>query len=157
MTIFPAAVRSVTNFQKFNPLIIRYIQNESKMSLEGAKKLAAFKAVDDCVQDNMVLGVGSGSTIVYAVERLKQRVEKENLKIICIPTSFQARQLIIQSGLRLGELEINPQLDCAIDGADEVDANMVLIKGGGGCLLQVCMPFLNVENAFGRQFPLNFL
>lgn len=122
------------NLRKFNLLISR---NCSKMSLEAAKKLAAYKAIDDCVSNNMILGIGSGSTIVYAVDRLKERIENENLKITCIPTSFQARQLIIQNGLKLGELEINPSLDCAIDGADEVDANMVLIKGGGGCLLQV--------------------
>lgn len=137
MSLVSAAIRSLNNFQKFNPLIRRYIQNNSNMSLETAKKLAAFQAVDECVENNMVLGVGSGSTIVYAVERLKQRIISEKLNIICIPTSFQARQLIIQNGLKLGELEINPVLDCAIDGADEVDANMVLIKGGGGCLLQV--------------------
>lgn len=107
------------------------------MSLEKAKELAAFKAVDDYVQNNMVLGIGSGSTIVYAVNRLKQRVDNEKLNVICIPTSFQARQLIIHNGLKLGELEINPQIDLTIDGADEVDSKMVLIKGGGGCLLQV--------------------
>lgn len=107
------------------------------MSLEKAKQLAAHKAVDEYVKDNTVLGIGSGSTIVYAVERLQQRVRNENLNIICIPTSFQARQLIVANGLRLGELELNPVLDCAIDGADEVDEKMILIKGGGGCLLQV--------------------
>lgn len=107
------------------------------MSLEAAKKLAAFKAVDQYVSDKMVLGIGSGSTIVYAVERLRQRVQDEQLDIVCIPTSFQARQLIIQNGLRLGQLDITPVLDCAIDGADEVDEKMTLIKGGGGCLLQV--------------------
>lgn len=112
------------------------------MSVEIAKKLAAFKAVDDCVKDNTVVGIGSGSTIVYAVERLKQRVQDENLHIICIPTSFQARQLIIQNGLQLGELEINPVIDCAIDGADEVDDQLTLIKGGGGCLLQVHLSLL---------------
>lgn len=137
MTIVAATIRPLKYLTKLSLSNFRYIQSDTKMSLEAAKKLAAFKAVDDCVRDNMVLGVGSGSTIVYAVERLKERVEKEKLNIICIPTSFQARQLIIQNGLRLGELEINPQLDCAIDGADEVDAKMILIKGGGGCLLQV--------------------
>lgn len=109
----------------------------ANMSLEAAKKLAAFKAVDQYVTDKMVLGIGSGSTIVYAVERLRQRVQDEQLDIVCIPTSFQARQLIIQNGLRLGQLDITPVLDCAIDGADEVDEKMTLIKGGGGCLLQV--------------------
>ncbi|XP_055620348.1 ribose-5-phosphate isomerase [Toxorhynchites rutilus septentrionalis] len=108
----------------------------SKMSLEQAKKIAAFKAVDEYVKDNTVVGVGSGSTVVYAVQRLAERVKSEGLKLVCIPTSFQARQLIIESGLVLGDLEQNPKIDCAIDGADEVDADMVLIKGGGGCLLQ---------------------
>lgn len=136
MTVVGSLIRPLKSITKFNPLLIRYIHSQT-MSLEAAKKLAACKAVDDCVRDNMVLGVGSGSTIVYAVDRLKERVDKEKLNIVCIPTSFQARQLIIQNGLRLGELEINPELDCAIDGADEVDSKMVLIKGGGGCLLQV--------------------
>lgn len=107
------------------------------MSLEKAKQLAAFKAVDECVTDNSVIGVGSGSTIVYAVQRLKERVETMKLNVICIPTSFQARQLIIKHKLVLGELEIHPVLDVAIDGADEVDSDLTLIKGGGGCLLQV--------------------
>lgn len=107
------------------------------MSLNDAKRLAAYKAVDDNVRHDMVLGVGSGSTIVFAVERLKERVNREQLAITCIPTSFQSRQLIIENGLKLGDLETNPKLDCAIDGADEVDSDMVLIKGGGGCLLQV--------------------
>lgn len=107
------------------------------MSLEFAKKLAAYKAIDDCVKNDMIVGIGSGSTIVYAVDRLKDRVENENLNIVCIPTSFQARQLILNNQLQLGELEIHPNLDCAIDGADEVDKDMILIKGGGGCLLQV--------------------
>lgn len=137
MTVFAATIRPITKFIQLNSQNFRYIHNKSTMSLEAAKKLAAYKAVDDCVQNNTILGVGSGSTIVYAVDRLKERIKAENLNIVCIPTSFQARQLIIQNGLNLGELEINPQLDCAIDGADEVDSNMVLIKGGGGCLLQV--------------------
>lgn len=138
MTTIGKTIRPLNHFIKLNSkLNFRYVQSESKMSLEAAKKLAAYKAVDDCVRDKMVLGIGSGSTIVYAVDRLKERIESEKLEVICIPTSFQARQLIVQNGLKLGELEINPQLDCAIDGADEVDAKMVLIKGGGGCLLQV--------------------
>lgn len=112
-------------------------KQSSAMSLEGAKRLAAFKAVDECVKNNTVIGVGSGSTIVYAVQRLAERVHAEKLNVICVPTSFQARQLIVKNKLVLGELEINPVLDVAIDGADEVDGDMTLIKGGGGCLLQV--------------------
>lgn len=73
---------------------------------------------------------------MYAVQRLATLVQKENLNVTCIPTSFQAKQLIVQNNLVLGELDRFPQLDLVIDGADEVDRDMVLIKGGGGCLLQ---------------------
>lgn len=110
--------------------------SQTKMSLEEAKKLAAFRAVDEHVTDNSILGIGSGSTVVYAVQRLAERVRDENLKVVCIPTSFQAKQLIIEHKLILSELDVSPVLDCVIDGADEVDKDMVLIKGGGGCLLQ---------------------
>ncbi|XP_062560479.1 ribose-5-phosphate isomerase [Armigeres subalbatus] len=106
------------------------------MNLNHSKRVAAFRAVDEYVQNNTVIGVGSGSTVVYAVQRLAERVKTEGLKLVCIPTSFQARQLIIENGLVLGDLEQHPRIHCAIDGADEVDADMVLIKGGGGCLLQ---------------------
>ncbi|CAL8274042.1 unnamed protein product [Merluccius merluccius] len=103
---------------------------------EEAKKLAAYAAVDNHVQNNQVVGVGSGSTIVYAVDRLAERVRLEKLNIVCVPTSFQARQLVLQHGLPLSDLDRHPELDVAIDGADEVDAGLTLIKGGGGCLTQ---------------------
>nr|XP_031547952.1 ribose-5-phosphate isomerase isoform X1 [Vicugna pacos] len=65
-----------------------------------------------------------------------ERVKQENLNLVCIPTSFQARQLILQYGLTLSDLDRHPEIDLAIDGADEVDADLNLIKGGGGCLTQ---------------------
>ncbi|XP_038071329.1 ribose-5-phosphate isomerase-like [Patiria miniata] len=104
--------------------------------IEVAKRAAAYAAVDTHVKDNYRLGVGSGSTIVYAVERLAQRVKEEKLSVQCVPTSFQARQLIVNNGLVLSDLEKTPQLDVAIDGADEVDRDLNLIKGGGGCQTQ---------------------
>lgn len=109
---------------------------QSTMSLNEAKRIAAYRAVDEWVKDNTAVGIGSGSTVVFAVDRLVERVKSEGLKVICVPTSFQAQQLIVDNGLTLGDLDRNPKLDVAIDGADEVDGNMVLIKGGGGCLLQ---------------------
>ncbi|CAG9791961.1 unnamed protein product [Diatraea saccharalis] len=121
---------SVRGILKFRPVFL------STMSLEKAKQVAAYRAVDEFVTNNCVFGVGSGSTVVYAVQRLAEKVETENLKVTCIPTSFQAKQLIFKHNLTLGELDTNPILDVTIDGADEVDANMTLIKGGGGCLLQ---------------------
>lgn len=110
--------------------------NSTMTSLESAKKLAAVKAVDVYVKNNSVIGVGSGSTVVYAIERLGQRVRDEQLNIICVPTSFQAKQLLIKEKLHVSELELHPKLDVCIDGADEVDEDLNLIKGGGGCLLQ---------------------
>jgi ribose 5-phosphate isomerase A len=105
-------------------------------AVESAKKLAAYAAVDEFVRDNMVLGIGSGSTVVYAVERIAERVKAESLKLFCIPTSFQARQLIVENGLVLSDLDRHPHIHVAIDGADEVDANLNCIKGGGGCCTQ---------------------
>lgn len=104
--------------------------------------IGIFQAVDEWVKPNTAIGIGSGSTVIYAVDRLKERVANEQIKVFCIPTSFQARQLIINNGLVLSDLEIHPTLDCVIDGADEVDSNLTLIKGGGGCLLQVITCFL---------------
>lgn len=107
-----------------------------KMSIENAKKKAGYAAVDDFIKDGMVIGIGSGSTVVYAVERLVERVKKEKINVICIPTSFQSTQLIVEGGLPLGDLSRNPVIDVDIDGADEVDAQLNLIKGGGGCQTQ---------------------
>ncbi|XP_061750924.1 ribose-5-phosphate isomerase [Nerophis ophidion] len=115
---------------------VRCAANSAHSMAEEAKKLAAYAAVDNHVQNNQVVGVGSGSTIVYAVDRLAERVRQEKLNIVCVPTSFQARQLILQHGLVLSDLDRHPELDVAIDGADEVDADLTLIKGGGGCLTQ---------------------
>ncbi|XP_053521237.1 ribose-5-phosphate isomerase isoform X1 [Artibeus jamaicensis] len=113
------------------------LQGPSTMSrAEEAKKLAGRAAVENHVKNNQVLGIGSGSTIVHAVQRIAERVKQENLNLICIPTSFQARQLILQYGLTLSDLDRHPEIDLAIDGADEVDADLNLIKGGGGCLTQ---------------------
>lgn len=116
-----------------------YSVSSNKMSLETAKKLAAERAVHDNIKDKIVMGIGSGSTIVYAVDRLAEMVHADDLDITCIPTSFQARQLIVDHGLKLGDLERNPEIDLTIDGADECDAQLNCIKGGGGCLLQVSL------------------
>lgn len=105
-------------------------------SVEQGKRLAAFAAVDDNVRAKMVVGVGSGSTIAYAVERLAEKVREGMAGVVCVPTSFQSKQLIVDNDLRLSDLERHPRLDVAIDGADEVDGELNLIKGGGGCLTQ---------------------
>jgi len=109
----------------------------TRMDVEGAKALAGKTAVDNHVsKETKVVGVGSGSTIVYAVKRLAERVKEEGLQLRCIPTSFQARQLIQQHGLVLSDLETDPRIDVTIDGCDEADTDLTLIKGGGGCQTQ---------------------
>lgn len=133
------------------------------MLLESAKKNAAIRAVSDWVKSPGTLGVGSGSTVVYAVEYLRENIDKYT-GLVCIPTSFQARQLIVQSGLTMGSLETHPELDVVIDGADEVDDDRTLIKGGGGCLLQeklvasctkkliIIADFTKNSNRLGQQY-----
>ena len=69
--------------------------------------------------------------LIFLLLPTAERVKAENLKVSCVPTSFQARQLIVNHGLILTDLDRNPVLDVAIDGADEVDSDHVLIKGGG--------------------------
>lgn len=105
-------------------------------SISRVKQVVAHHAVDRDIKNGDVVGIGSGSTIVYAVERLAERVESEKLVVSCVPSSFQARQLIVQHKLPLTDLDVTPVLDICIDGADEVDSDLNLVKGGGGCLLQ---------------------
>ncbi|KAG7400665.1 hypothetical protein PHYBOEH_004934 [Phytophthora boehmeriae] len=105
--------------------------------IEQSKRTAARQAVEEFVKDDFVVGVGSGSTVVYAAERLGELVKEQKLKNIkCIPTSFQAKQLIGEHKLTLTSLDENPVIDVTIDGADEVDLQLNCIKGGGGCQLQ---------------------
>ncbi|GAB5353343.1 hypothetical protein AAMO2058_000028800 [Amorphochlora amoebiformis] len=105
--------------------------------IDLAKQKAAHAAVDETVETGMRIGVGSGSTVVFAIERLKQRVEKGDLKdILCVPTSFQSSILLKEANLPRSDPNDNPVLDVAIDGADEVDMKLNCIKGGGACQLQ---------------------
>ncbi|NVM16883.1 MAG: ribose 5-phosphate isomerase A [Candidatus Lokiarchaeota archaeon] len=104
--------------------------------IELGKKNAAFTAVEENVKKNMILGIGSGSTVVYAVEAIAEINQNNNLNLKCIPTSFQSHQLIVENGLTLVSLDQYPEIDLDIDGADEIDKSLNLIKGGGGCLVQ---------------------
>ena len=108
----------------------------SENLIEKGKKNAAIKAVEENIKAGMVLGIGSGSTVIYAVEKIAELNEESNLNLKCIPTSFQSYQLIVENGLTLASLDQYPELDLDIDGADEIDKNLNLIKGGGGCLVQ---------------------
>ncbi len=104
--------------------------------IELGKKKAAEKAVQENVKENMILGVGSGSTVVYAIEKIAELNREKNLNLKCIPSSFQSYQLILENGLNVASLDQHPEIDLDIDGADEVDKDLNLIKGGGGCHVQ---------------------
>jgi ribose 5-phosphate isomerase A len=104
--------------------------------IELGKKMAAEKAVEENIREKMVVGIGSGSTVVYAIKKIAEMNNKRNLDLKCIPTSFQSYQLIIDNNLHLVSLDQYPEIDVTIDGADEIDKNLNLIKGGGGCLVQ---------------------
>jgi len=103
--------------------------------IEEAKKLAAFSAVD-FVKDGDIVGLGSGSTASYAVSELGRRVTEEKLNILGIPTSIKTESLAKTSGIPLTDLDSNPIPDIAIDGADQVDQGLQLIKGMGAALVR---------------------
>ena len=98
------------------------------------KKLVGEKAVE-FIKDGMVVGLGTGSTVYYTIMKLGQLV-KEGLSIQGIPTSVQTEELAKKLGIPLASFKEIEQIDVAIDGADEVDSNLDLIKGGGGALLR---------------------
>lgn len=96
-----------------------------------------YKAVDDHVRSGMVVGLGTGSTAYYAVERVGQKLKSGELRdIVCIPTSERTREHAEQLGIPLVTLNEKSELDVAIDGADDVDLRLNLVKGGGGALLR---------------------
>ncbi len=107
--------------------------NPKQELAEAAKKKAALEAVKH-VKDGFVVGLGSGSTAAYAIEALGERIKRERLSILGVPTSYQAFLLAVKHGIAVTTLEEHPEINVAIDGADQVDAKLNLIKGMGGAL-----------------------
>jgi ribose 5-phosphate isomerase A len=99
-------------------------------------KQAAGIAAAQLVQTGMKLGLGTGTTVAFFLEALAERIEKENLEVIGVATSVQTSDLATKLGIPISDLEHYPALDLVIDGADEVDPDFRLIKGGGGALLR---------------------
>ena len=97
---------------------------------QSAKK-AAGEAAADLVESGMVVGLGTGSTVAWTIKRLGERTREDGLEFLGVPTSFQAESLAIECGIRLTTLNQHPVLDLAIDGADQVDHRLYVIKGGG--------------------------
>ena len=134
------------------------------MEKEELKKLAGEKAVEH-IEDGMIVGLGTGSTVEYTLRKLGTLV-RDGLKIKGIPTSIHTQRIAKEEKIPLTTLEENPVIDVTIDGADEVDSDMSLIKGGGGALLREKVIAFNskkviividdskVVKALGIDFPL---
>lgn len=135
--------------------------------VESAKKLAAFQAVEEHLLPSFkYVGIGSGSTVVYVVEAIVSKGPAFYANMTFIPTGSQSKGLIRKAGLTLCNLDERPvvdgrpvALDVAFDGADEVDEDLNLIKGGGACLLQeklvaiAAKKFVAVAGGFQSPLP----
>jgi len=101
---------------------------------DDLKKRVAYEAIN-YIKDGMVVGLGTGSTMYYAIQSLGERI-KEGLNIKGIPTSEKTAEWARSNNIPLTDFSEVNHLDLVIDGADEVDENFQLIKGGGGALLR---------------------
>jgi len=97
---------------------------KQKTAIEAAKE----------IKDGSIVGLGSGSTLAYLIEELGREVKEEGFEIQGIPTSYETMKLAVQYGVPLTTLDEHPEPDIAIDGADQVDKDLNLIKGLGGAL-----------------------
>lgn len=100
------------------------------------KKIAAEAAADQYIKDGMMVGLGTGSTAFFAIKRIGERVVEEGLTLTCVSTSEKSAQLGKSCGLDIVPFEGTEKIDVTIDGADEIDQSLQLIKGLGGALLR---------------------
>jgi len=101
--------------------------------LEELKRKAAYEAVKH-VKDGFVIGLGSGSTAALAIETLGEKIKRENLNVLAVPTSYQSFLLAAKHGIAVTTLEEHGLIDVTIDGADQIDPKRNLIKGMGAAL-----------------------
>ncbi len=105
------------------------------MDKETLKKAAGIEAVK-FVEDGMILGLGTGSTVRYSILEIGRRIKEDGLNVKGIPTSRGTTELARELGIPLTDFSEVEKIDLTIDGADEVDPHFNLIKGGGGALLR---------------------
>jgi len=101
--------------------------------IETAKKNAAIEAVKH-VEDGFVVGLGSGSTAAHAIAEIGNKMKRQRLNVLGVPTSYQAFMLAVKHKIPITTLEEHATLDLTIDGADQIDEELNLIKGMGGAL-----------------------
>jgi ribose 5-phosphate isomerase A len=106
------------------------------LSPSDTAKFVAAKRASEMVKSGMKVGLGTGSTAAFLVKCLGERVRDEGLSIIGVPTSNRTAELAREVGIKVVTLDEAGWLDMTIDGADEYDAELNLIKGGGGAHLQ---------------------
>ena len=105
------------------------------MSLDGAIKALSLDALKN-VKDGYVLGLGSGRAATALVKLLSKYIKTKNISVSCVPTSMQIKLIAEKSGLQLIDADQIDEIDLVFDGADQIDENKFLIKGGGGALLR---------------------
>ena len=106
------------------------------LSLSDRSKYACALRASELVENGMKVGLGTGSTAYWLVYHLAERVRSEGLEFVGVPTSTKTREQAQSEGLKLISMDDAGRLDITIDGADEFDQSMNLIKGGGGAHLQ---------------------
>lgn len=99
-------------------------------------KEASGRRAAEFVEDGMTLGLGTGSTVHFTLVRLAERIREQGLRVRGVPTSLDTERKAREWGIPLVELSAVASLDLAIDGADEIDPQFRMIKGGGGALLR---------------------
>jgi len=115
------------------PRIAQVASADGLSSQDIAKRAAGRTAAREYCKDGMKLGLGSGTTSHWFVRELAEQV-RDGLDVVGVPTSTATRDLAIELGIRLADLNDLGELDLAIDGPDEIDHNGNMIKGGGACL-----------------------
>lgn len=132
------------NLRTPSSIVTHSSPTSSALTQDDLKKLAADKAVE-YVKSGMVLGLGTGSTAAFVVSKIGELLKLGELKdIVGVPTSKRTYEQALSLGIPLSILDDHPHLDLAIDGADEVDPDLNLVKGRGGALLRekmVCSLF----------------
>lgn len=104
------------------------------MNNDRAKKAAGYAAAE-LIEDGMIVGLGTGSTAAFFISRLGERCQ-DGLKITALASSEKSKALAKSFNIPLADLENTTYLDITVDGADEIDSNKKMIKGGGGALLR---------------------
>jgi len=105
------------------------------MSFDGAIKALSLDALKN-VKDGYVLGLGSGRAATVLVKLLSKYIKTKKISVKCVPTSMQIKLIAEKGGLQLIDAEQIDKIDLVFDGADQIDKNKFLIKGGGGALLK---------------------